>query len=258
MLGGRSRLPVLAEIAGPDPGRPGAWSLRRQDLERLGSLHDRIESSRVVLVTGGEEVTGVLATALAGAAAAAGRRTVLVECDLARPRMAADLGLSASPGLHEYLRREAASREVLQSLVPGGPAAAAADGPLVCVTAGRGADDPASLLGLEGFHEMASKLRVAYELVVIWGPPLAAADGGSRTAADGGDGTTADRGIGAVANGGAGVAADSGLGAVAAECDGILAALGPEATSRRASRAVRAALRRLPVAAFGAVVVGAR
>ena len=66
-----------------------------------------------------------------------GRRTVLVECDLARPRLAADLGLAPGPGLHEYLRWEAEAAEILQPLVLAGPAAAGAGEPLVCIAAGR-------------------------------------------------------------------------------------------------------------------------
>jgi len=227
MLGGRPqgpKLPVLAEIAGPDPGRERVWSLRREDLERLDAPRREIESRRAVLVSGGEEETGVLAVALAGAAAADGRRTVLLECDLARPRLAADLGLAAAPGLHEYLRWEATATEVLQPLALAGPAAAGAREPLVCVAAGREAPDPVTLLGLQSFRHMAEKLRRAYELVVIWGPPLAAGP--------------------------------ASLAAPAAEADAVLAALPPERASRRAMRAVRGELRRLPVDPLGAVLVG--
>ncbi|MEZ5078099.1 MAG: hypothetical protein R2725_11730 [Solirubrobacterales bacterium] len=224
MLGGRPKLPVLAEIAGPDPTRDRVWSLRRADFERLDAPRRRIESLGSVLVSGGEEETGVVAIALAGAAAAAGRRTVLLECDLARPRLALGLGLAEAPGLHEYLRWEATATELLQPLALGGAAAAAAPEPLVCVVAGRQAADPATLLGLQSFRHMAEKLRHAYDLVVIWGAPLGA---GKAT-----------------------------LGPLAAEVDGVLVALPREATSRRAVRAVRGELRDLPAAPLGAVVVG--
>jgi receptor protein-tyrosine kinase len=223
MLGGRPKLPVLAAIAGPDPSGRAVWALRREDLERLDEPCEALAARRAVLVSGGDGETGVLAVALA-AAAARGRRTVLVECDLARPRLATDLGLAPTPGLHEYLRWETTAPEILQPLALGGPAADGAQEPLVCVVAGRQAPDPGTLLGLQSFRHMAEKLRHAYELVVIWGPPL---DAGPAA-----------------------------LGALAAEADGVLLALPPDATSRRSLRTIRGELRRLPAAPLGAVVVG--
>jgi len=226
MPGGRRRLPVLAELGGPDPSPRRVWSLRREDVERLAPLRGRLEASRAVLVTGGEGATGTVAVALAGSAAASGRRTALVECDLARPRLAGALGLTEAPGVHEYLRWEATAAEVLQPLALGGPASAGAAGPLVCLTAGRQATGAATLLGLGSFRHMAEKLRRAYDLVVFAGPPLSAADGA--------------------------------LPALAAEADVVLAAL-PSGTRRRAARAAATALRRqAPTApALGAVLVGA-
>lgn len=223
MRGGRAKLPVLAELAGPPAGGGGAWSLRADDLKRLGAVHERLDGHRAVLVTGAEEPIRVLAVALAGAAAADGVRTALLECDLERPRLAADLGLSQSPGLHEYLRWEATPPEILQPLVLAGPASAGAEEPLVCILAGRGASDPATLLGLQSFRHMAAKLRAAYDLVVIVGPAIEAGAGS--------------------------------LPALAAEADALLVAVPPGQPSGREGRKLRAAVGRLPAAALGAVVV---
>lgn len=224
MGAGRGRLPVLAEIGGPERSEQRPWSLRRADFERLAPLRERIGPNRAVLVSGGDGVAATLAVALAGSSAACGRRTVLVECDLERPRLAAELGLAESPGVHEYLRAEASAAQVLQPLALGGEAAAAATGPLICVTAGRQAADPATLLGLGSFRHMAEKLRHAYQLLVLLGPPLGAGEGV--------------------------------LPALAAEADGVIVAL-PQSARRRATRAAGTALRQLPAPALGAVLVGA-
>ncbi|HEX3239120.1 MAG TPA: hypothetical protein VHR18_03165 [Solirubrobacterales bacterium] len=224
MRGGRAKLPVLAEVSAFAPGAEQVWSLRRADFERLTEVADGLGDKRTVLVTGGTELGGPLAIALAGAAGAAGRRTVLVECDIARPRLAVDLGLEPTPGLHEYLRWEATPEQVLQPMALAGPAAGAASEPLVFVAAGRQVPDPATLFGLQSFRHMCTKLGAAYDLVVLAGPRLD--EGGP------------------------------GLAAIAAAANGLLVAISPQQTSRRAARELREAIVDLPVSTLGAVVVG--
>ncbi len=225
MRGGRRKLPVLAEVSGFAPGEEQVWSLRRADFERLSEVVAGLGEARSVLVTGGGELAGTLAIALAGAAGADGRRTVLVECDLSRPRLAVDLGLEPTPGLHEYLRWEATPEQVLQPLAMAGPAAAGVSEPLVFIAAGRQAPDPATLLGLQSFRHVTAKLRGAYDLVVLAGPAL-------------GEGGPA-------------------LAAVAAGADALLVAVAPAQAAGRAGRALRGEIAELPVASLGAVVVGA-
>jgi polysaccharide biosynthesis transport protein len=222
MPGGRRKLPVLAEISGPAPGAERAWSLRRNDLQALAEAQRSLAGRRVVLVGGEEGLAGAIA--LAGAAGADGRRTVLLECDLVRPRLAAGLGLVPAPGLHEYLRWEATAPEILQPLALAGPAAAGASHPLVSIVAGRPASDPATLLGLASFRHALTKLRDAYDLVVLAGPAPDSTPGS--------------------------------LEVLAAQADTLLAAVSPDAVSGRPSRELRTALRRLPIAVAGAIVVG--
>jgi len=221
MRGGRRKLPVLAEISGPAPGETRAWSLRRADLEALAGLQRGLDDHRAVLVVGEEGMAGAIA--LASAASAAGRRTALVECDLARPRLAVELGLSPAPGLHEYLRWEATAAEILQPLVLAGPAARGATDPLVCVVGGRPAADAATLVNLESFRHALAKLRAGYDLTVLIGPPLEIVRGAPEV--------------------------------VAADADAVLAAVSPKGLSGQARRLLRAQLRRLPAETLGAIVV---
>jgi receptor protein-tyrosine kinase/non-specific protein-tyrosine kinase len=222
MRGGRAKLPVLAEISGPAPDQARVWSLRRTDLEAMKKLLAELADHRVVAVTGRERLAG--SVALAGAASAGGRRTALLECDLSRPLLATELGLEAGPGLHEYLRWEAAPAQILQPLALAGPAAAGASAPLICIGAGAPAADPATLLGSESFRHAIAKLRGAYDLVVLDSPP----PGVDRWA----------------------------LEAVVGTADALLACISPEQAGRD-GRELRAALRRLPTPPLGAVVVGA-
>jgi polysaccharide biosynthesis transport protein len=156
--------------------------------------------------------------------AAAGTTTVLVECDVERPRIAADLGLSPTPGLHEYLRWEVTPAEIVQPMTLVGSASSPDAGPLACVCAGRPAHDARTLLGLGSFHHMTRKLRDAYERVVLLGPPLEGAGGA--------------------------------LSSTAAEADCVVAALATK-PDRRAAKANADALSWLGASPLGAVVVSA-
>ncbi|MCW2987154.1 MAG: hypothetical protein JWM24_92 [Solirubrobacterales bacterium] len=217
---GRRKLPVLAEISGLRPGESRAWSLRQADLEALAKPRQALDGHRVVLVSGDERLAGAVALA---AASAPSRRTALLECDVGQPRLALELGLAAAPGLHEYLRWEATAAEILQPLVLVGPAARGASGPLVCTVAGRPATNPATLIALESFRHALAKLRAAYELTVLIGPPLEVVRGSPE--------------------------------AIAAEADAVIAAVSPRGIRGRPGRLLRTQLRRLRTEILGAVVV---
>jgi hypothetical protein len=221
MLGGRRKLPVLAEISGPASGDARAWSLRRADLEALSKPQQGLDDHSLALVVGGEAMAGAIA--LAGAASSAGRRTALLEGDLAGPRLAVELGLRPEPGLHEYLRWEATATEILQPLVLAGPAARGVSEPLICVVAGRPAADPTTLVKLESFRHALAKLRAAYDLTVVVGPPLAVEPGLPEQ--------------------------------IAAQADTVLAAVSAKGLSGQPGRLLRAQVRRLPASALGAIVV---
>lgn len=224
MLRGRARLPLLAEIAGPAPAS-AAWALRRGDFERLGEALPQLGPHRVVLLAGEEGEPAVAAVGLAAASSAAGRRTILVDCGLAQPRLAAQIGLAAAPGLHEYLRWEAEPADILQPIVLAGPAAGGLHDPLVCISAGRPATRAETLLGLQSFSHMVGKLRDAYELVLLLAPPVLAEPGSCLV--------------------------------VAAQADAVVAGLREGQEKGGEGRELRSAIRRLPPVTLGALVVAA-
>jgi Mrp family chromosome partitioning ATPase len=212
---------VLAEIAaGSSGGDLRAGTLRRQDLETFGGILDG-RSRGALLVTGAGDGPLALSTGLAAVAAARGIRTVLLECDLGAPVLAGALGLESVPGLLEYLRGEAEAPEILQPLVLAGPASAGATGPLICIVAGE-PDAAGPVAASDGLRHVLAKLRHAYELVVLHGPPLGDESGALREAAAG--------------------------------ADAVLACVGPALSSGRAGRKLRKALNRLPAQAAGVVV----
>jgi Mrp family chromosome partitioning ATPase len=216
MLRGRSRLPLLAEISGPANGR--AWALRRQDFAALRETLPRLTERPALAIVGEGEAPAIAAIGLAAAASASGCGTILVDCDLARPRLAGSVGLAAAPGLHEYLRWEAEPRDVLQPVALAGSETGGA-AHLVCVCGGRPAAKAETLLGLQSFAHMVAKLRAAYELVLLLAPPV--------------------------------LAEPTACLAVAAQADAVVAG-----EVKGADRAVGKAIRRLPPPALGAVSIG--
>lgn len=223
MLRGRRRLPLLAEISRPAPGGRRVWALRRRELEGLHELLPRLAGAQALLVAGEPGPSLVAAIGLASAAASAGRTTVLLECELARPRLAAELGLQPQPGLHEYLRWEARPEDIVQPLLLAGPAAAGAEGPLACVCAGRPAVNLETLLGLASFEHAVAKMRSAYQLVVLLSPFFAEHPDAAAVAAR--------------------------------QADAVLLGFSATGKPRGPDRLLRSAIRRLPAPALGAIAV---
>jgi Mrp family chromosome partitioning ATPase len=169
MLGRKRKIEVLAEIPA-NGASPRRGALGREQLDAYAGLAASLASTGSVLATG--PAKSEVALGIAAAATAAGRRVVLVECDLAGPALAQILGLAERPGLHEYLRGDVDPGPILQQLVLAGPASSRAGEPLACIVAGEMEPAPVSLLDSERCDKAIEKLRRAYELLVIDGPPL--------------------------------------------------------------------------------------
>jgi capsular exopolysaccharide synthesis family protein len=123
------------------------------------------EGGRVVLVTSPNPLEGKTTTALnlAAAAAASGRRAVLVDADLRRPSVHRVLKLNGRKGVTDVLVGETVLPEVLQEL----------DGTrLQVVTAGTRAPNPADLLDSKAMKSLVEDLRQQADLVVVDSPPL--------------------------------------------------------------------------------------
>lgn len=155
------RLVVLADPAGPAA-------------EGFRMLHLRLERSRAGKPLGVTALTSALAgegksvtvANLALWAARRGRRAVVVDGDLRRPKLAELFGVEEGPGLAGIL----ADGARLDDAIRHGPAG------LAVIPAG-GERDPAELLGGPAFRALLDRLRAAYEEVYVDLPPaLAFAD----------------------------------------------------------------------------------
>lgn len=115
-----------------------------------------------------EEGKSTVAAWYAYVNALAGKRTILVECDLHRPVVATGFELDPSPGLTEYLSGDATASDVRRSVMVEGPIAQ----PLSVVPAGAPAPQPAELLASPRFENFLDEVAKEYELVILDCPPL--------------------------------------------------------------------------------------
>ena len=126
---------------------------------------------RTVLVTSASPSEGKSTTAanLAVAMAQAGRRVLLVDADLRRPRQHALLGVSRTPGVADVL-----FQPLEAGLLPPGWAPSGVDD-LDVLAAGAHAPNPSELLGSRAFRDRLAAWSEHYDIVILDAPPVLAA-----------------------------------------------------------------------------------
>ncbi len=102
-------------------------------------------------------------TNLALALAQTGRRTLLIDADLRRPRVAGLLGLDAAVGLTTILVGKTKVQEAIQVHEPSG---------LHFLASGAKPPNPTEILQSRVTRELIEQLRSEYEMVIIDAPPL--------------------------------------------------------------------------------------
>jgi capsular exopolysaccharide synthesis family protein len=121
---------------------------------------------RTLVITSAIPGEGKTTTAMHLAAALAqaiGRKTVLIDCDLRRPRLHKLYGRAASPGLTDVLAGRAALADALQPLE--------ADR-LWLIPAGRPARNPSELIGSEAMAQTLARLSAQFGTVLLDAPPV--------------------------------------------------------------------------------------
>jgi capsular exopolysaccharide synthesis family protein len=187
-----SGLPLLAVVRKDALGRVNAGDPRdpdaQADFEAFKILRMNLDyldvdrPIRRVLVTSAlaEEGKSTVAASLAVAAAAAGRDTLLVECDLRRPVLGERFRFAGEPGLTDYLGAQAEPQQVLRTASAGSPSAngsgpsAAEATQLAVIPAGKIVPRPTELLGSERFGRFVEEVSKAYDYVVFDSAPLLA------------------------------------------------------------------------------------
>ena len=159
-----------------------AFRIVRRNLEFLANG----AAPRSILVTSGlpEEGKTTVAGSLAFAMAAAGKTTLLVDCDLRRPMLSSRLDLEQSPGISDYLLGRATPEEILRTVefsdVASRNGAAADDKQtgkpavlrFVFVPAGSSMAGATESLGSPQFKEFIEEVSQVYDVVIFDSSPL--------------------------------------------------------------------------------------
>jgi len=127
--------------------------------------HQRKGGGNVILLTSAVPGEGksALAASLARVIAIAGRRVLIIDCDLRRPNIHRALSLPNQRGLSDFLSGDATLPEVMRSDTRTG-----AD----VITAGSATDNPEEIIRNPLFDQMLFNLRPQYDLVLLDAPPL--------------------------------------------------------------------------------------
>ncbi|MCU1606974.1 MAG: capsular exopolysaccharide family, partial [Modestobacter sp.] len=165
--------PVLGLV--PDePVQPGTLAELQPDSQQTEALHVvrtnlqfvSVDSKpRVLMVTSADQGEGKTTTAirLAQVLADAGRRVLLIEADVRRPRATRYLGAISGAGLTNVLAGTVEFDDVVQPI---------GDGGLDLLAAGPKPPNPSELLGSEAMTALLGRLTDEYDLVVVDAPPL--------------------------------------------------------------------------------------
>jgi len=152
--------PLLTNLGSFAP-RTEAFRLLRTNLQFL----DLDEQPRCLVISSavpGEGKT-MTSTNLAVALAQTGRRTLVIDADLRRPRVAGLLGLDAAVGLTTILVGKTEVQDAIQVHEPSG---------LHFLASGAKPPNPTEILQSRVTHDLIKQLRDEYDMVIIDAPPL--------------------------------------------------------------------------------------
>jgi capsular exopolysaccharide synthesis family protein len=152
--------PLVLDISSFSP-RAEAFRLLRTNLQFLDLDHP----PRAIVITSSVSGEGktTASTNLALALAQAGRRVLLVDGDLRRPRVAQLMGMDGSIGLTTVLVGRTKLEESIQKHKESG---------VHVLASGPTPPNPSEILQANATHDLLGRLRDAYDIVIIDAPPL--------------------------------------------------------------------------------------
>lgn len=156
-------------LAGPTIAPPEGSGIQRfmESVDAVRTLllrESQMRGTSIIMITSADALEGktTLATHLGISLSRAGRKTLLVDCDLRRPMIHRLFGLSRAPGLGDVLR---ATHDLAAAVRP-----TPAEG-LWALTAGQVDREVFRALAQEGLREVLRILRTEYDFILVDTPP---------------------------------------------------------------------------------------
>jgi capsular exopolysaccharide synthesis family protein len=152
--------------------RPDAYGpnyLESIDAVRTLLLREsQFDGTKILMVTSAVEGEGktTLASHLASSLARAGRRTLLIDCDLRRPKIQQSFDLALQPGFGDAVRGDQTAHNVLQQTEIDN---------LFVMTAGNWDRSVLQVLAKEGARKLLDQVRQEYDFIIIDSHPVLAA-----------------------------------------------------------------------------------
>lgn len=147
------------------PSDPLTEAIRHMQTSIMLSISGRPPAAILVTSPNPSEGKSVVANNLALGFAMNGHSTVIVDCDLRKPRIHKVYGLDPRPGLTNYLTGAATLEEIQRETnIPN----------LTVIPAGPISPSPGNLLSSELFRDLLLKLREQYDHIIVDTPPVLA------------------------------------------------------------------------------------
>lgn len=159
---GRSLAPAMIALSQPFSKSAEAFRSIRTRINFFPSDTDR---SKTLLITSSFPLEGKSSTAinLASVFAQAGKRTLLVDCDLRKPIIHRVFGIERNPGVVDYLTGSANYKDIIvQSRLKN----------LFLVSAGTQSKNPAELLDSGSMRSFVEQIKKEFDFVVFDSPPI--------------------------------------------------------------------------------------
>jgi len=146
-----------------NPRSPLAEALRHTQTSIMLSVSGRPPCVLVITSANPSEGKSTVSSNLAISFALNGRDTVIIDCDLRKPRIHKVFGKQSQPGLTNYLSGNATLEAILRSThIP----------KLSLIAAGARSPSPANLLHSDMFKDLLQQLRSQFQHVIIDTPPI--------------------------------------------------------------------------------------
>jgi len=125
------------------------------------------EFPKLLLVTSAAEGEGktFISTNLTGSHAQAGKKTLLIDCDLRRPRIHKIMDVNKKPGLTDYLANNAKLDEIIRKTKTNN---------LFYITSGTLSSNPAEVLESEAMKNFLLEIQDFFDVIIIDSPPIIA------------------------------------------------------------------------------------